>query len=402
MILSYLRTEDDNKRKAIVKAHVRRSKREAASLDELIQIIRHLPPLEPEKKVDDKIVARKAGDVTYALQLPPEYRHSRPHPVLIVLHQAGEEAKTMLNRWSKAAAEHGYVLVAPQWQNGVGGNYTYSEGEHAAVLGTLKDLRRHFNVDNDRVFLSGLGEGGKMAFDVGLGHPDLFAGVLPIAAGPMYHAASCWRNGQYLPFYVVHGNRGPNGDRIRQQFETWVQRNFPMIWVDYKGRGTEWFAGEVPNMFDWMRTKKRAFPLRELGTNGGGGELGREFCTMRAGDNHFYWLSTDDVRRINNHANWKVRIEPATLHASIHQNTNEIIVNTSGLGQVTIWLGRNSRGEDMIDFDKPVTVRHNVTRLPWIRKKVTPSAEVLLEDLYQRGDRQQLFLAKIELNKLLR
>jgi hypothetical protein len=33
----------------------------------------------------------------------------------------------------------------------------------------------------------------------------------------------------------------------------------------------------------------------------------------------------------------------------------------------------------------------------WARAKVTPSLEVLMEDLHQRGDRQQLFFAKIPL-----
>ena len=41
--------------------------------------------------------------VKYLLQLPPEYRHGRNYPVLIVLHQSGEEPEDMLKRWSEAA-----------------------------------------------------------------------------------------------------------------------------------------------------------------------------------------------------------------------------------------------------------------------------------------------------------
>ncbi len=392
MVLTYLRSDDEGQRQALVRAHLRGSNRESASLDELIQIIRQLPPMEPEPKPDDKVVERKADGATYLLQLPAEYRHSRPYPILIVLHQAGESARDMLNRWAESAAEHGYILAAPQWQDsGLGGSYGYSEREHATVLGTLKDLRRRFNVDDDRVFLFGLGEGGAMAFNVGLGHPDLFAGVMPMGAGPQYQAEICWRNGQYLPFYVMHGNRGPNGDKIRRQFEIWVQRNFPMLWIDYRGRGVEWFGGEVPNLFDWMHSKRRAFPLRKLGTDGGGGKFGNEFYTMRAGDNHFYWFSADEIVK---------RRSPASLFAEIHQETNHIRVTTSGIRHATLWLGRNSKGEDMIDFDKPVTVWANFAAV-WANRKVTPSIEVLLEDLYQRGDRQQLFFAKIPL-KLMR
>jgi predicted esterase len=398
MVRAYLRSAAPAERKALLQKHLAGSRTESASLDELIQIIRTLPPVEAEKKLPEGIDERKTEGATYLLQLPPEYRHSRPTPVLVVLHQAGDSPRDMLNRWSDAAAENGYILAAPSWQpGGLNGNsYTYSERDHAIVLNTLRDLKRHFNVDEDRVFLFGLGEGGAMAFDVGLGHPDLFAGVLPMAAGPQFHAALCWRNGQYLPFYVVHGNRGPNGDKIRQQFELWVQRNFPMLWVDYKGRGVEWFAGEVPLMFDWMRSKKRYFPMTKLGTSGAGGMFGNEFCTLRSCDNRFYWLSTDDVRNTNSAEGWKVGVQPASLTARINDN-NSIIVNATGVGRVTIWLGRNAKGEDMIDFDKTVTVTVGFT----IKKnqiKVTASAEVMLEDLYQRGDRQQLFLANIPID----
>jgi len=400
MVRKYLRSDDSDERLKMVRAHVRGSRKESASLDELIQIIRTLPPVEAEKQLPEKVIERKTDGANYLLQLPPEYRHGRPYPLLIVLHQAGESPRDTLDRWAEPAAKNGYILVAPEWQQGVSGNYTYSEREHIVVLNALRDVRRRFNADEDRVFLFGQGEGGAMAFDVGLGHPDLFAGVLPMAASPEYHAKICWRNGQYLPFYVMHGNKGPNGKEVRSLFENWVQRNFPMLWIDYKGRGVEWFGGEVPLMFDWMRSKKRPFPLNQLGTSGGGGMFGSEFCTLRACDNHFYWLSSDDIRFTKTFDRWNVRSQPASLHARISREgkVNSIVVETNGgFGQVTVWLGRNSKGEDMIDFDNPVRV--TVTpgfQLKW-NSKMTPSLEVLLEDLYQRGDRQQLFLAKIPL-----
>lgn len=402
LIRTYLRTENEEDRRALVKAHLKKSKTEAASLDELVQIIHQLPPIDPEAKPSDRVMERKVDDLTYLVKLPPEYRHSRPFPLLVVLHQSGEAARDMLDRWTEAAAEHGFILVAPTWQPSVAGRYGYSEGEHAVVLNALKDVKRHFNVDDDRVFLFGNGEGGAMAFDVGLGHPDLFAGVMPMSAAPRFHASICWRNGQYLPFYVVNGNRGPNGQDTRNQFESWVQRNFPMLWVDYKGRGVDWFGGEVPHMFDWMRGKRRAFPLHRLGTDGNGTSFGNEFCTERACDNHFYWLSADVINpgNINRVQTWRGK-QPASLHARIdrHEKDNFIWVSTSGIKQVTIWLGRNSKGEDMIDFDKPVRITANrqVILLKNKNFMVKPSVEVLLEDLYQRGDRQMLFLAKIPL-----
>ena len=53
----------------------------------------------------------------------------------------------------------------------------------------------------------------------------------------------------------------------------------------------------------------------------------------------------------------------------------------------------------MIDFTKPVTVKIN-RRAYWTNKLVTPSAATMLEDFYERGDRQRLFMAKLEFDNL--
>jgi hypothetical protein len=161
----------------------------------------------------------------------------------------------------------------------------------------------------------------------------------------------------------------------------------------------EWFAGEVPNLFDWMRNQRRAFPMERLGSDGHGSKFGNEFSTMRPGDNRFYWLSTDAVSPANQNtfARWNAQVNCATLTARVDAKNNVIHLQTSGIRQVTVWVGRNREGANLIDLDKPLTINWGFTP-KWANRKVKPSLSTLLEDLYQRGDRQQLFLAKIELN----
>jgi hypothetical protein len=399
-VLRYLRSDDEAvRRKAL--DELSRESRPDALLEEVAQMVPLLPPVEPVEATPGTVVAREVAGrrtkVRYRLLLPPEYRPTRSWPVLIVLHREGEKPEDMLKRWADAAATEGYVLAAPEWEQGVGGQYGYSEEEHAAVLETLRDLRRGVQVDSDRVFIFGLGEGGTMAFDVGLAHPDYFAGVLPMSGGPDLFARACWRNAQYLPFYVVTGNLGGDpAKQVREQFESWVQRGYPTLWLEYKGRGVEWFGAEVPTMFDWMRPKRRAFPMQQLGSDGNGGPFGNELCTLRGGDNHFYWLAADEVRAgwVNNATSWRRGVTPATLTGRIDPQANEVFLTASGVGRVTLWLGRTSGGRTMVDFDRPLTVRANLQPV-WINRKAAPSLAVLLEDLRDRGDRQQLFLAKI-------
>ncbi|MBY0230209.1 MAG: hypothetical protein K2W96_13080, partial [Gemmataceae bacterium] len=373
-------------------------------LDEVAQMIGNLPPFDPAKELGEKAheveIRNNRGKWKYHLQLPPEYSHTRTYPVLVALHDSNDDPAGIVKKWSKAAADQGYILAAPQWGGRLaGGHYRYTPDEQDTVLEMLRDLRRRFNVDSDRVFLFGLGDGGKMAFDVGLSHPDLFAGVLPMSAGPVSFPRKYWRNAQYLPFYVVTGTRMPElyQKEMRDQFTNWVNRHFPALWVEYKGRGTEWFPGEVPMMLDWMRCQKRAFPLTQLGTDGLGGVFGEEFCTVREEDNRFYWLTADAISRrcLMPPGRYIAGLAPAMLTARVIPESNTISVKTTGVGRCTIWIGRDSSGRCMVDLDRPVTVQIGLKELPG--KKIVPSLKVLLEDLYHRADRKHLFISKIEL-----
>lgn len=398
-ILGYLRASSKADREALLTGLLAESRQDAI-LDEVQQMLPVLPPPEALQKPGPEAIERpiKVGRFksSYQLLLPPEYRTSRLWPVLVLLHREGEKPEDMLRRFAATAAENGYVLVAPEWQEGTGNAFAHSPREHGVVLNTLRDLRRCVQIDSDRVFLFGLSEGANMAFEVGLAHPSEFAGVLPMGGGPVRFARAYWRNGQYLPFYVVTGNRGgETTEQVRKQFDDWILRGFPAIWADYKGRGVEWFSGELHNMFDWMRGKTRAFPLHQLG-DGNNTQFGREMCTMRETENRFYWLQADEIHysHTNSHDSWSGKVEPANMHARIDASNNEIVLQTSGILKATVLLGRNAKGTPMIDFDRPVTLRLGLSGVRQTRVK--PNVRVLLEELHDRCDRQQLFLAKLE------
>jgi hypothetical protein len=66
-----------------------------------------------------------------------------------------------------------------------------------------------------------------------------------------------------------------------------------------------------------------------------------------------------------------------------------------GVRSAAILFGRNYLGQNMLDYAKPVTIRVNGNAVIG-NKKIIPSLKVLLESLYQTGDRQRLFLARID------
>jgi hypothetical protein len=403
-VFKYVTTTDPADR-AKLQRDYENVKSDVVGIDVLAQVIGTLPPFEPEEKIDSKPVERSVGGDEkkgrkYHLQLPPEYYHGRPYPLLVVVPPGTDAVKDTLERWGKDAAENGYILAVPEWGKGIGSAvYGYTSDEHAVVLNLLADVRCHFRVDSDRVFLAGQGSGADMAYDVGLAHPDLFAGVLPTSGvpGPFVHRYR--ENALFLPFYVVTGDR--SGESYKQNynlFKDWLMGIFPVYCVQYKGRGLETFDGEVPASFDWMRHKRRSHALNGIGRSGSG------FTTMRTADNRFYWLSTDSISpRCLNEGVWNRNVTGATIQSINMRKENQINVTTKGLGQLSIWLirGTNSKGEpeNLINFEKGLTVWINGTRR-MSDAKVQPNLGVLLEDLYDRGDRQRLVLGRLDFIKL--
>jgi pimeloyl-ACP methyl ester carboxylesterase len=389
-VLKYQRSHDEAPRQALLAAHKANSK---LGPDLVARLLRYLPPPEPPAKAAPGMpLSLRAAPLgasrgaRYLVQLPPEYHVGRAYPLLIVLHRGTEEPKEMLAKWAELAARDGFLLAAPEWG---GPAYGYSADEHAAVLDCLRDLRQRFAVDSDRAFVFGAEAGGLLAYDVGLSHPGEFAGILVMSAAPYYFAASYRTNAQYLPFYVVDGDRdGTNTAANKGQFERWVRRNYPALLVQYRGRGKDWFGAEPPLMMDWMNRKTRANPAQELGWS----NVNEEFETMRPGDNRFYWLSTDGILpgHVNDAGRWSRTIPPATLQAKI-TGGNLINVRARGFRQVTVWLAPGT-----VNFGQPVRVSFNGR--PVVRPmKLRPGVDTLLEDFYQRGDRQRLYVAKIDL-----
>jgi len=399
--LQVLRGETPAVRQQLIAAYAAQPASDQAASDWFVQMIPHLPPAFAEEETGpaamELTVGGGRGAGSYAVQLPREYRHSRKYPVLIALHDANEKGDAMIRRWADAVDE-GYIVVAPHWH--ANGGYQYSGEEHDLVMSALRDVRARFQVDSDRVFLHGFGQGAAMAYDVGLSHPDQFAGLVPMSGTPDYFSLKYWRNSLYMPLYVITGERlGESLKKTKSLFDAFILNNYASFWVQYKGRGIEWFGGEVPLVLDWMRNKTRAFPMRQLGNDDAAKGPKGEFCCMRASDSKFYWLSSNFIlpQCLTTAQAFQPGTLPATFAARVDSDTNTIKIKVAGVKQTTIWLGRNSKGETTIDFDRPVTVQVGLT-VKIANKKMPPSLAVLLEDLALRGDRQQLFLGRIDLN----
>jgi pimeloyl-ACP methyl ester carboxylesterase len=267
-------------------------------------------------------------------------------------------------------------------------SYEYSAREHAAVLKSLTDAMKRFSIDTDRVFLSGHSMGGDAAWDIGLAHPDRWAGVIPIIATSGKYVPLYWRNAERVPFYFVGGEldgnktvtNGPQFDRYfgkpAKDHELW-----DVTYVEFQGRGHEHFSDEILRIFDWMGRKHRDFFPKQFMA-----------YTMRPWDNYFWCVELHDMPAAQ-------MVEPAafppprsTLPFSFEFRANGNVIGVPVRNaRVTLWLS-----PEMVDFNRSIEVTIGGSRVATPRGIIKPSVETILEDVRLRGDRQHPFWAKVE------
>lgn len=395
VVIEYLSTKDVVARQAALE---KLESMEGSTPEYLAKLIKHIKP----PRMPGADVASRPGffemtckgisgepDIEYLVQLPPEYDPYRKYPCVITLNGLGTTPEKQIDWWAGTyspqhgmcmgqAARQGYIVIAPRWLEKQQAIYHYSAQEHASVLFSLQSALQEFSIDTDRVFLSGHSLGGSAVWDIGLAHPDLWAGVIPIVASADKYVSLYWNNiRNTTPFYFVHG--GYDFSRLATNKMDWnrylKKANFDTMIVEYLGRGHEHFHEEVHRIFDWMEKHERDFTPKEFSVS-----------TLRPWDTFFWWVELEEMPEttISLPAEWPgTGSRPGKTDARIlKENTLSV---SSSANRVTVWLS-----PDLIDFSKRVTL--NRKSYP-----VQPDRVTLLEDVRQRGDRQHPFWAKAEL-----
>ncbi|GAB6165741.1 peptidase [Thermostilla marina] len=328
----------------------------------------------------------------YLVQLPPEYNPLRKYPTIVTLHGAGTTAAQQVDWWAGERTEngvrlgqagrHGYIVVAPMWTTEHQSRYDYSLQEHLAVLHAVRDACRRFSIDTDRLFLSGHFMGGDAAWDIGLAHPSMWAGVIPVCGRSDRYCSFYWPNAKLLPFYVVMGEL--DGSLLKdnsRDLDRCLRTASPTIVVEYLGRGRENFSDEILRIFDWMGHQQRiAFP-QEF-----------EAVTMREWDDRFWYVQIEGLPPAvaTDPALWPPRA-PRTMRITGSRpspTSNKLFVR-AGASLATVWLS-----PELVDFEERFSLSINGRTID--SRDVSPSVATILEDVRLRGDRLHPFWAKVE------
>ena len=400
---AYLRSRVPSERKNIV---TRIRAEEAGQPKWVAAVLSHMKPPHQLSDVLDNTqgfyqfeteVGNGLQNVPYLLQLPPEYDPYRQYPAIISLHARDTSPGHQIDWWAGGvdasgrragqAGRHGYIVIAPAWAQPRQSKYQFTAREHAAVISSLRHASRRVSIDTDRVFLSGHGSGGDAAWDRGLAHPDLWAGVIPIVAtadrSKYSYNALYWRNAKYVPFYFVGGELDATKmSKNAYQFDRYLcNTGYDAIVVNYQGRGREHFLDEIHRIFDWMKYRTRNFFRKEF-----------TCYTIRSFDNYFWWM---EINQMPSHIvadpnQWPPKqVRTMKVSGSIRDSANSTSVRvSSGRAPTTVWLS-----PQLVDFNKRIQV--SVRGFREVRQ-VRPEIAAMLEDARTRGDRMHPFWAKID------
>lgn len=354
------------------------------TIDQAIRIIQTERDyaLQPTGTIPDERVDVQGYAHNVALSVPPTYQPGKGYGLVVCLHGAGFTGEDYLERWQARLGED-YVLACPTDPKGA----WFTRRAEELVLATIRSVQRRYHIDPDRIFLTGMSNGGIGAWVIGMHDAPLFAGIVPMAGGLDNVLIPFLANLRSTPIYIIHGAK----DQVmpvelsRTITNELTRLGYPYVYREHDREhpmaGGHYFPREeLPELVTWLNAQRRN-PLPT------GVTVVREASHFQP----FGWVRIDSTDAIAAFSEDLVskrddlikRQEYARLDASIVAS-NRIEVRTNRVQRYSLFLN-----EQLIDSSKPLIVLTNGQVS--FEGLVTPSLETLLRQARLRQDSRQLF-----------
>jgi hypothetical protein len=223
-----------------------------------------------------------------------------------------------------------------------------------------------------------------MAWDYGLAHPDLFAGMVVISGFPAKYVPRYLGHHERLPLFYVIGDLAPAANEVifGKYLKPAITKTWDITYVEYYRRGLETFPEEVPRSFDWMDRHRRDPNPKSF-----------KVVTARPSDDRFYGVVVREFTPGHTTAPEAAELlgenlNPAEIRMTTSNLSNLIRLDVKGVRRLDVWLSPK-----LIDFKRKPEVRINGKT--YFKGQVKLDLESMLEDLRLRGDRQQIYWYRV-------
>jgi len=385
LVHQYLGTDDADQASQRLSEILRRPEAQA---DRLMEIIKAGPRYGPAPVGVQPSVPVRVKDRTYryGLYVPSSYQPTTEYPLVICLHGAGFTGDAYLERWQTRLGER-YILACPTLMQGT----WWTRRAEELVLATIQDVQARYRVDPNRIFLTGMSNGGVGALVIGVHQGALFAGLAPMAGGLDDVLLPFLGNLRNTPAYLIHGKQ----DHVMPvELSRTVSKELDRLGYAYVYREHDRvhpFAGghyfpreELPELVAWLDARRRDPYPPHVTVVRDASHLGS-----------FGWVRIDATDRIaalsqsltDSQDELVAQRVYAKLDASVTR-PNRIEVTTNRVRRFTLFLNR-----ELVDVSRPLTVVTNGQES--FRGILTSSAETLLRDARHRRDRGMLFSTSV-------
>ncbi|MEM6645322.1 MAG: prolyl oligopeptidase family serine peptidase [Bacteroidota bacterium] len=199
---------------------------------------------------------------SYYVHVPESYaQDSDPVPLMLFLHGAGERGDDLTKvkghgppKLASQDASFPFLVVSPQVPE--------NQWHDPETLITLIDqVASDYNVDEDRIYLTGLSMGGHGTWQLAGRFPDRFAAIVPICGwGSRYEARSIAR--AKLPTWVFHGAQ----DRVvllresEHMVEMMQRAGLDPKFTVYPDAGHDAWTPtyDNPELYEWLLSHRRS------------------------------------------------------------------------------------------------------------------------------------------------
>ena len=147
-------------------------------------------------------------DTPYMIHVPPDYRGDQPFPLIAVLSGGGGLAFDAALSSADAIRDAGYLVVYPN----AGGRMWWDDSVSAMVQALLLEVQRTYNVETNRVYLTGFSNGGTGTMELGARWPDRFAAIASLMGAGLDTPSGTklpLENLYDVPVLFVHGDKDP-------------------------------------------------------------------------------------------------------------------------------------------------------------------------------------------------
>lgn len=152
---------------------------------------------------------------TYLLHVPASYDSAKPCPLVICFHGLGGTGQTMedVTGFSALAEQQNFIVAYPDALNNTWFDVKVNvlDGNIQFIGDMLAEIRAAQSIDAQRIYATGMSQGGGMSFFMLINYPNVFAAIAPdVASIPLsFDLDTVFPANRAMPVLMLNGTADP-------------------------------------------------------------------------------------------------------------------------------------------------------------------------------------------------